>query len=427
MNFSHLNMPDPASLTVRPAKDSDLSQIVNLDRLAFAPLQSNEAIQQQWYSNTVNLPGRKLFLAVEDETAQGIGVYTQLDFTAFFEGQEVPIMGIGGVAVAPHRRGQRVARLMLEHALKAAREQQIPLMALYPFQHGFYRRLGWAWVEPVHQYRVSTQQLPLYQERSRIFPSNLDQQTPALKEIYSQAASQHNGWLKRQDWQWQSWLKPVAGREIYTYQESGQLLGYVVLQFAVLDPPKNVQAVIIREWVALTPSAYRGILGFLASLRDQISTIVWTTFPADPFPHLLTEQRRDPTLSHSPFEFGLVRRFGETGGGLMWRLADVTTALQRRPIGFHPAFAITFQIRDPIFGQQILGFEFRDGQIHLVEDHPYPILKLSIEHLTQLFCGVRRSRDLLWTGELEVEGNDSLLAQLDYAWQAEPPFCWDFF
>ncbi|MGQ9871502.1 GNAT family N-acetyltransferase [Leptodesmis sp.] len=204
-NFSHRNMPALASLTVRPAKDSDLSQIVNLDRLAFAPLQSNEAIQQ-WYGDTVNLPGRKLFLAVEDETDQGIGVYTQLDFTAFFEGQEVPIMGIGGVAVAPHRRGQRVARLMLEHALKAAREQQIPL-----------------------------------------------------------------------------------------------------------------------------------------------------------------------------------------------------------------------------FGQQTLGFEFRDGQIHPIEDHPGPIVKLSIEHLTQLFCGVRRSRDLLWTGELAVEGDDSLLAQLDHAWQAEPPFCWDFF
>lgn len=419
-------MPYPA-VTLRPVRDSDLPQIVNLDRLAFAPLQSNDVIQQQWYNNTVNLPGRKLFLAVEDETGMGVGTYAQLALTTFLEGQEFPMMGIAAVAVAPHRRGQHVARLMLEHALKEAREQQTPIMALYPFQHGFYRRLGWAWVEPVHQYRVAARQLPLYKERSRIFPGNLDERFPVLKEVHCKAASQHNGWLKRQDWQWQSWLKPTLGREIYIYQEAGRIGGYVVMQYAVLDPPQNVQAVIVQEWVALTASAYRGILGFLASLRDQISTIVWTTFPADPFPHLLSEQRRSPDLLNSPFEFGFVRRFGETAGGLMWRLTDVEAAFRLRPIQPGTPFAITFLISDPIFGQQLIGAEFNDGQIQLLQELPPTILKLSVEHLTQLFCGMRRSRDLLWTGELEIEGDNTLLTHLDHAWQAEPPFCWDFF
>ncbi len=420
-------MPSPSSLTLRPVKDSDLPELVNLDRLAFAPLQSNEVIQQQWYNSTVNLPGRKLFLAVEDETSMGVGTYAQLALATFLEGQEFPIMGIAAVAVAPHRRGQRVARLMLEHALKEAKEQQTPIMSLYPFQHGFYRRLGWALVEQVHQYRVSTRQLPLYEERSQILPCNLDQRISALKEVYLQAALQHNGWLKRQDWQWQSWLKPVAGREVYMYQESGQILGYVVMQFAVLDPPKHVQAVIVQEWVALTVSAYRGILGFLASLRDQVSTIVWTTFPADPFPYLLNEQRRNSDLLNSPFEFGLVHRFGETGGGFRWRLTDIAAALRLRPIQSGDPFAVTFQINDPIFGQQLIGVEFRGTGMQPLQELPRTILKLSIEHLTQLFCGTRRSRDLQWTGELEVEGDINLLAHLDRAWQSEPPFCWDFF
>lgn len=420
-------MPSPSSLTLRPAQDSDLLQIVNLDRLAFSPLQSNEAIQQQWYNGTVNLPGRKLFLAVEDETGMGVGTYAQLALTTFLEGQEFSLMGIAAVAVAPHRRGQRVARVMLEHALKEAKEQQAPIMALYPFQHGFYRRLGWAWVEQVHQYRVSTRQLPLFEERSRIFPCNFDQQIPALKEVYLQAALQHNGWLKRQDWQWQSWLKPVAGREIYIYQEFGQLLGYVVLRYAVLDPPKQVQAMIVQEWVALTAAAYRGILGFLASLRDQISTIVWTTFPADPFPHLLNEQQRNSDLLNFPFEFGLVHRFGETGGGFMWRLTDIAAALRLRFIQPGTPFAVTFQISDPIFGEQLIGVEFRDTRMQPLQELPRTILKLSVEQLTQLFCGVRRSRDLQWAGELEVEGDATLLAHLDRAWQSEAPFCWDFF
>ncbi|MBC6435735.1 hypothetical protein FM036_41245 [Nostoc sp. HG1] len=52
---------------------------------------------------------------------------------------------------------------------------------------------------------------------------------------------------------------------------------------------------------------------------------------------------------------------------------------------------------------------------------------LSIEHLTQLFCGMRSASELHWLGEIEVEGDSSLVAKLDTAWQATPPFCWDFF
>jgi predicted acetyltransferase len=420
-------MTHAPDITIRPVEAADLPQVVTLDRLAFAPLQSNETIQQQWYNGTVHLPGRKLFLAVEGELGPGIGTYAQLALSTFLEGQELPLMGIAAVAVAPHRRGQRIARLMLEHALKDAKAQQIPIMALYPFQHGFYRRLGWAWVEQVHQYRVSPRQLPPYEERSHMLPTDLDQHLSTLKKIYLTAAAQHNGWLKRQDWQWESWAKPVAGREIYVYQEAGQIQGYVVLRFTELVPQRNIDAVSIQEWVALTPSAYRGILGFLASLRDQISTVIWTTFPSDPFPHLLMEQRQHSDVVEPSFDFGLVHQFGAIGGGFMWRLTDISTAFQLRPIQSTSPFAISVQITDPIFGQQSIGAEFSEGRINLLQTLPTTTLKLSVEHLTQLFCGVRRSRDLLWTGELELEGNDTVLAHLDQALQTEPPFGWDFF
>lgn len=414
-------------ITLRPAEDGDLAQIVNLDRLSFAPLSTNAEIEREWYGQGLELPDRSLFIAEQGMTGLAVGSYTQLRLGICFEGQVLPAMGISAVAVAPHFRGQKLARLMMEHAIAEAQTQQLPLMMLYPFQHGFYRKLGWAWVGRSHQYCVSARHLPGYAERSHVVPYDPFQHEPMLRAIYQRQALQHNGWLKRWDWQWQSRVKPVTGREIYCYAEAGEPLGYVVVQFARLEPPQKVLAAIVQEWVATTPAAYRGIVGFLASLRDQVSTIVWNTYADDPFPHLLREQRRDPALPSVPSEFGWTHRFGEINAGFMWRLVDVEAAFCLRPIAAQSTFTLTFQITDPILGDRTLTAEFADGKMHPTAQPATTVLKTSIEHLTELFCGFRRSRDLLWTGELEVEGDRSLLANLDNAWIATSPFCWDFF
>jgi predicted acetyltransferase len=420
-------MSQVPEITVRPVQEGDLVQVVNLDRLSFAPLSSNAEIKTDWYSKGLDLPGRQLFLATETVTDEAAGSYAQLDLGIWLEGQEFPAMGIAAVAVAPHRRGQGVARLMLEHALEAGRSQQIPLMMLYPFQHGFYRKLGWAWVGRTHQYRVSARHLPAYAERSNIIPYDSEQHQQSLQAVYYKAAHHQNGWLQRRDWQWQDYLKPSKGREIYCYVQGGELLGYIILQFAYSDSSQNLLAVIVREWVASTAKAYRGIVGFLASLRDQISTVIWNTYSEDPFPHLLKEQQQDPALANTQFSFGLTHRFGEIGGGFMWRLVDLEVAFRLRRIQTGLPFTLTLQVSDPILGDRSLTVEFGDGQMHPGHQLASTVIKLSIEHLTALFCGMRQATDLVWTGEIEIEGDRGLLSRLDAAWQANSPFCWDFF
>jgi predicted acetyltransferase len=410
-------------ISLRLARDKDLAQIVNLDRLSFAPLRTDTDIQREWYGDGLNLPERQLFLAEESSTGKGIGTYTQLDLALFLAGVKIPTLGIAGVAVAPHRRGMQVARLMLEHAVKEGRSRQIPLSMLYPFQHGFYRKLGWAWVGRTFQYRVAAQHLPLYPKRVNIQPYDATAHSAVLQQLYEKAAIVHNGWLQRQPWQWEHYLKSKVGREIYCYVAEGELQGYIILRFVELP---NGLGAIVQEWVAPTSAAYQGLLGFLGTLWDQFHTIVWNTDALDPFPHLLKEQRRDPTLPTSDFEFGLTHRFGEIGGGFMWRLVDVVAALENRAIATIPTFAVTFQIDDPILGKQQINAEFAEGQIRCHSIANPTTITLSIEKMTELFCGFRRSRDLLWTGELDLTGPDCLTL-LDQALETPAPFCWDFF
>ena len=411
--------------TVRPATDADLDAIVMLDRLAFAPTQTNAAIAQDWYGEGLNLPGRHLWLVVEDNTGAGVACYGQIDLEINFLGTILPGLGIAAVAVAPHRRGQQLARLMLEHALATARSQHLPLTMLYPFQHGFYRKLGWAWVSQTHQYRVATRQLPLYAERSAIIPYQAQHEL-ALKATYQQAARQHNGWLQRSEQTWRNQLK-IDGKECYLYQTDGQILGYVFYKFVYLENAPKLLAVNVLEWVALNHTAYRGILGFLASLRDQVATVIWNTEPTDPFPHLLHEQRCDPRLATTNFDFGLVHQFGTIGGGFMWRLVDLDAAWQLRPIQPGSPFALTWQISDDILGDRTLTIEFAQGRMQIVEQPVTAVLTISISHLTALFSGARKATDLARTGEIEFSGDQAVLRSLDQAWQATAPFCWDFF
>lgn len=414
-----------SNLAFRPAQERDRTQFINLSRLAFSPLTSLADAEQEMSDRPINPEGRNGWV-VEDVTGKLVARYRHLELALFLAGVRLPMAGIGGVAVAIEQRGQRLAQWMLEQALKDFREQEIPISMLYPFQHGFYRKLGWAWTGKTYQFRVSSRHLPLYGERSHVTAYETDQEL-ALKTVYEKAAIQHNGWLQRSSWWWEPFFKPQGGREIYTYLEAGEMLGYVLVKFKHLGTTNKQLAVAVQEWVALTPNAYRGILGFLASLRDQVTTIVWNTYSDDPFPHLLKEQRHDPALTLPAFDFNFTDLFGTIGAGFMWRFVDIRRAFQLRPISACAPFALTFHLTDPVFGEEQFTIEFEQGRMHLTQRPTTTTLKTSVDHLMELFSGTRRSLDLLWTGELEFDGDRALLTQLDAAWTTASPFCWDAF
>lgn len=405
---------------IRAAQSSDIPALARLSRLAFAPTQTNQAIADAAYAQGVDLPDRAIFLAMDSTSHRPVGKYTQRSLQVFFQGASLPALGLAGVAVAPEVRGQGVARQLIHHALASAQAQSLPLSILYPFRHAFYRRFGWVWTATTYQYRVAPSQIPRFPDRSHLVAYDATQHD--LKAIYAQAAPQHNGWLQRPDWLWEQYLQ--AQTDIFVSQHQD---GYVILQFQYLDAQQQHLAANVREWVALTPPAYRGILGFLASLRDQVDTILWHTDAQDPFPHLLTEQQRNPQLSQPDFDFELTHSLAELGSGYAWRLVDLERAIATRPIQPGPAFHLTFQVRDPVLGDRTLHCEGWGQKMYCVAQPAATTIHLGIDHLTQLVSGMRRAVQLEWLGELEVEGDRRLLQHLDTAWATDPLFCWDFF
>lgn len=431
-------------LLIRRAISEDLPEVVRLIRLAFAPQRSDLQVQQDWFGQGLDLPDRQRWVAVDFTRDAVIGTYTTIDFQVSVLGTAMPAIGLAAVAVAPEARGQRVAQSMLTQAIQQAQQNHIPMLMLYPFQHGFYRRLGWAWIGQMYQYAIAPAHLPRYTVPGQVLPLTATDR-PAIEHTYQQAVQQHHGWLWRSAWQWDAYFKADvtadSGQTIFGYWQEAALQGYLVLQFQVRPLLYgNAPIVVVREWVALTSEAYRGLLTFLRGLRDQFSVLLWNTDCQDPFPHLLQQQDRVLLPHQDRNLMGFNHRLGELTSGFMWRLVDLVQAFHRRSIQPVDPFCLRFHVRDEILGDRTLEVNFHDRTMtaHLLsqgEFAPSAIdqtsvqaeATLSIEHLTALFAGVRRVRDLLWIGDLDWKGDPSYQETLDRAWQAPIPSCWDFF
>ncbi|WP_218080097.1 GNAT family N-acetyltransferase [Anthocerotibacter panamensis] len=408
-------------LTIRPALPEDRATLARLSHLAFSPAAPLGETLERYERDPVLQ--QTSFVA---EDGRIWGKYALLDYRVYLRGMPLAMGGIGGVAVAPEGRGQGVATALMNHAVTLMHEQEYPLSMLYGFQHGFYRRLGWACVGEVYRYRVSTRHLPRYRESKDVLPLDRDMDRLAIEALYQSEAPKHNGWLVRNARQWQGHFRADSRYQWFGYWQDGLLEGYLVFTYKKLaSDSEELDHLAVREWVVCSSRAYRGLLGFLAAQRDQVEAVVWDTDREDPLPKLIAEQRdaRDQTIRTVLNKTG----FAAVHSSFMWRMVHLEQALRLRPI--HPGanFTLTFEVHDPVLGVHRPTIAVEQGTVALVPTPAKTTVKLDIDRLTQLWCGSWSATAAHWSGVLEVEGDPAVLSALDQAWQTSPPFSWDYF
>jgi hypothetical protein len=171
--------------------------------------------------------------------------------------------------------------------MEAARSAGDVISTLYPFRADYYERLGWGLVGELHEYRFRTDALPRY-ERGGPRPARpRPGDTDAIAACYARVAARSNGPIARDARIWAyrlageelgvRLLSPASGpdpepagievpgtrrREAVVYDRDG-VAGYALLT----RPPEGAaesRATQVRELVAETEAAYRGLLGHMA-------------------------------------------------------------------------------------------------------------------------------------------------------------------
>jgi predicted acetyltransferase len=329
--------------------------------------------------------------------------YTLCDFHAHWGGDLVLALGgIAGVGSFAEARGRGHVGELLRHSFVEQRERGQFVSALYPFAWAFYRRFGYDWVGERRRVTLPLRHVRAAPEGRNVREIPAGEARPVLEPVYTASARNYRGVFDAATHRWHDLLAHNDGRTTYVYvhQSPGSdgPDGYLLWRY-----PGSGDTGQVRELVANSPAAYRGLLSLLHYFETQVSKAS-VGLPTD-----------DPLWSHV-MHWDLETKVSPV---FMGRVVDVVGALNA--LGTRPGVpdgAATFTVRD----EHAL---WNDGTFHVTceagnvtcsraENGSTPGLVFDIQAFSQAFWGTPTLESLRRTGRVEVgdESSASWLGRL---------------
>jgi predicted acetyltransferase len=392
------------TITVRQMTEQDIPAAATAQAEAFA---WNIESMIQRYEDNPSYTWRDGWLVEEDGEVGAAALAVPTNW--WFNGVSYPVSTIRAVGVRPTARRRGYASQMMRAIICADHEAGRPFSLLFPFQHGYYRRLGYATVGLTHFYRVPVAQIPDHPElRRRVRPIH-ERDRESIYDLHRRSLLTGVGGLERNAAQWAArWTR--TDEQWVVYDDNG-IQGYIAYQ-AIENQ------IDLRELVAATAEAERGLWAFLAAQIEQHSAVTCHT-PADkPLWTIL----REPLMSEASNRGFVLNDAAALTVGLMARLVDVAAAFERRTFPAELSRTIAITLRDSVLEANTGTFQIRfaDGQAQVTPTNMTSDVSCNIVTLSQLFCGVLRASDARWYGQLT--GDDAAIALLDRAFVGATPF-----
>lgn len=337
-------------------------------------------------------------------------------FTQWFGGREIAMRGIFGVATLPEYRGTGLATRTIGQLLHEAREDVVPISALYPATLRPYRHLGYELAGSFVTHAVRLDDLPAVSGPLAVEPY-APEELDDVRDCYRRVASSNDGPIDSDDPMW--WPDRIVGhwnpdethRVVVARSEAGRVEGYLsyVHQPATgeLDGSFDLAA---KQFVWSTAAALGALLGYARGHRGLGRALTFTGPPAEPLSLAVDEQRVtiDRTLRW------------------MLRLLDVPGALQAR--GYPDVSgSTTLAIEDELFADNRgpWRIEASDGEVEVTRAEGAEAPVVSIGTLSSLYSGFVSAHDAVRLGVLS--GPEDGVAFLARLFSGRPPFMYDFY
>ena len=421
--------PRPPALRYRAARRTDVETLADLGFRAYRV--SSLEKRREFYTDHPRFGLKDVRVGELD--GQIVASLVLYPFSAFVRGQRVPITGIGSVAVSPEHRRRGIGEAFLRSALREMRQGGQAMSALYPFRGSYYRKLGYGTFEMVQVMAISAGNLPSADETRGVRRLMLPDR-PAVQTLYDQVAAQgHFALARTTDW-WNRRLWGYPGEwVVYEGRRRGQIEGYLYYEVDTSHGPFKL-AIALNEFVASTPEAHRGLVGYLASLSDQVSEIHYAAPADNAWPLLLkTSQNLRPGA-----EIGLMANTGNAAAGCMLRVVDVKLALEALPAAPGERGDVVLEVEDSVLPQNARAwklsvregrFKVRPEQVPKPSDRgvlrpKLPRLKAPAEVLGPLFAGTLSP---VRAAEAGLIGSEDGAAEVAESWfRARPAFLYQF-
>ncbi|MFB6184198.1 MAG: enhanced intracellular survival protein Eis [Haloarculaceae archaeon] len=342
--------------------------------------------------STPNRLGELRGLFDDDEI---VSVGTLYDFEARFRGDWIGLGGLGGIATPPEYRRKGRVRDLVRESLAEFRDREVPLVALWPFEHDFYRRLGWGTCQKYVEYELPPSALAFASEPDdgsfrRVGPDDWD----GLQDVHLAAGEGATLSTRRTDDWWRhrftDWgHKPYA----YAYERDGTVEGYVVYTVTETADERrlNVWEVSVRDPVATT-----ALLWFLHNHDSQVSTVRLYRSDTDLLDRATDAETVDCTV----------------GMGPQVRIVDVVDALDAMPVPDRE-FDLRLAVSDPLAEWNDATFRIRTKAGHLscrTSATGEPDATVDVSTLSQLIVGYFGVDDAERLAGLAVDGAETRAA-----------------
>lgn len=303
------------------------------------------------------------------------------------------LAGLSAVATRPEHRRQGYVRDMLRAALDEYRADGTYLSVLWPFEHSFYRKLGWGTAFHGFSHRCDPGDLAQFRggHGGTWLPLDADD-WERLDAVHRAHGSQFELTIERtEDW-WrdrifEGWTQDPF---VYGYERDGDLAAFV--SYVATDDDDDTDGTLLRArdaaWV--DQEAREAIYGFLARHESQVECIhLWST---DDDLLWLSEHPREIETERHP--------------AAMFRLVDVAAALDARryPAAVEAEFVV--DVQDPLvdWNDRRFSVDIADGEATITPaEAAEPTASLRIDALSQLYVGARDVAFLTRTGKLSTD------------------------
>lgn len=312
----------------------------------------------------------------------------------------IPMGGVAGVACLPASRGKGYAGDCLKHALRHMREERLVVSTLFPFSFDFYDRLGWAWTGVTRTYEVPSRILKAASETDNVRAA-VEADRPGICSAYTEFARRYRGAVVRDDKLWNGVLNSTDKQHRYSYvfEHDGRVEGYLTYIGG------SRQETRLRELVALTPRAQRGLLGLLRRHDMQIEKFFW-------------EAPSDDLLWSALYHWDLKTKLEPT---TMGRIVDVAGALRAWKPDPGVEGSLILAVRDKLapWNEGAWRVAFENGAVAIEKTSGKPQVSLDIRALSQAYFGTPTVPKLRAAEQLQVDNESGYTALRDLL--AGPP------
>lgn len=350
-----------------------------------------------------------------------LGVMRYHDYYMNLLSKEVKVGGIGLIGVHHLHKKEKIAKSIMVDFIDHYRHKGVSLVILYPFNSGFYKKMGFGFGTSMYQYKIKPIDLPKINSKRNIHLLS-NRHVGEILDSYTRIYNKTNGLIKK----YEKDFEIIFNNPKYTvaaYMDNSEIKGYIIYEFKQSDDNFLINDIIINQLVFENQNALMELMTFLNSQSDQIRYIYFN-LQDDGFRYILD----NPTDYSDKLLAPVYHQYSLQGTGLMYRVIDTKRVFEElKNHNFNnQTCRLKISLKDTLISENnsSIIIELENGLATIIKDGIYDVeIAMDISDFSSLISCAVEFKTLLKYGRASIS-NEKYVAKVNAIFSsADKPIC----